>query len=280
MTDGIPLDADARERRQQLERIAFGRTHGPEDEAAASAARQELAEVAGAAQVAARERANSHEFATGRPLLEDDLGGQGAPPNPDVPPPPPPELQRTVAHRLRRAWLVPIIVCSVVVGYYGAPMAVAGMLQDPPSSTPAPVVPSPVFPTPTSESPTPEPPSIDGVSAGQPSSLKEADAWFETLPRNSDALLDPDVAGGLELDPTAIRFVQSSGAEFQVWVARKLDGDLCVVGSEAEGVSAFAGCNTREGFARSGVTMSHGGYSMIWNGSSVTVTMPRPVVTR
>ena len=114
----------------------------------------------------------------------------------------------------------------------------------------------------------------------EPSSLKEADAWFETLPRNSDALLDPDVARGLELDPATIRFVQSSGAEFQVWVARKLDGDLCIVGSEAEGVSAFAGCNTREGFARSGVTMSHGGYSMTWNGSSVTVTMPRPVVTR
>ena len=55
MTDGIPLDADAQERRQQLERIAFGRTHSPEDEAAASAARQELAEVAGEAQVAARE---------------------------------------------------------------------------------------------------------------------------------------------------------------------------------------------------------------------------------
>jgi hypothetical protein len=189
MMDGIPLDADARERRQQLERIAFGRPHSREGETAAFAARKELAEVARAARVAARELAASHALAT-------------------------------------------------------------------------------------------EPPSIDGVSAGQPSSLKEADAWFETLPRASDALLDPDVARGLELDPATIRFVQSNAADLQVWIARKLDGDLCVVGSEAEGVSAFAGCNTREGFARSGVTVSHGGYLMIWNGSSVTVTMPRPVVTR
>lgn len=274
MMDGIPLDADARERRQQLERIAFGRPHSREGETAAFAARKELAEVARAARVAARELAASHALATGRPVLEDGLAGQGPPPNPAIPPPPP-EPQRRVAHRIRRAWLVPIILGSVVVGYYGAPIAVAGVLQDPAYSTPAPVVPSPVF-----LSPTPEPPSIDGVSAGQPSSLKEADAWFETLPRASDALLDPDVARGLELDPATIRFVQSNAADLQVWIARKLDGDLCVVGSEAEGVSAFAGCNTREGFARSGVTVSHGGYLMIWNGSSVTVTMPRPVVTR
>ena len=271
MSDGIPVDADARERRQRLERIAFGRTHSRKDEAAAAAARKELVEAAReelaeadrAAQVAAQHLA-ARELAT-RQAVADDLSGQGTPPNPDIPPPPPPEPPRMVARRMRPAWLVPIVVASIAVGYYGATIAVAGTLQASVHSTPAPIVPSPVFLSPARTAP-----PNGGTSVGGPSSLKEADAWFETLPSDSDPVVDPAILANLGIDPSAIRFVQINAAGSQVWVARKLDGDLCVIGTEGEGQPPFTGCTTREAFAGSGITVTllEGRYSLTWNGSA------------
>jgi hypothetical protein len=273
--DGIPVDPGARERRQQLERIAFGRTNSREDEAAATAARKELAEADRTAQVAVRERATSDEFETRPHLVADDLGGMDPLPDGDMlPPPPPPEPPRKVAQRMRSAWLVPIIAAAIAVGYFGSTTALTSALQEPVLFT-DPVVPSPVVPSPSRAAP-----SNGGTPAGGPSSLKEADAWFETLPRDSYAVPDAGTLQSLQIEPSAIRFVQIDATGLQVWVARNLDGDLCLLatgGVEEQGSSAFAGCSSREQFARSGVTLSQNDYSMSWNGSSVTVSTPKPV---
>jgi hypothetical protein len=270
--DGIPVDPDARERRIQLERVGFGRTHTPEDEEAATAARKELAEADREAQVAAQQLA-AHALDT-RQAMADDVSGQEPPPNPDTPPPPPPEPPRKVARRMRSAWLVPIIAAAIAVGYFGSTTALASALQEPVLFT-DPVVPSPVFPSPSRAAP-----SNGGTPVGGPSSLKEADAWFETLPSDRYGVPDPGTLQSLQIEPSAIRFVQIDATGLQVWVARKLNGDLCLVatgGHSGEGVSAFNGCSTREEFARSGVTLSQNDYSMSWSGSSVTVSTPKPV---
>ena len=240
MTDGIPLDADARERRQQLERIAFGRTHSRHDEAAAAAARKELAENDRAAQVAAQQLA-ARDTAPRR-VTPDDLGGQEPPPNPAIPPPPPPEPPHKIARRMRSAWLVPIVAASIAFGYFGSTAALTSALQEPVLLT-DPGVPSPDLPSPTRTAP-----SNGSTSAGGPSSLKEADAWFETLPRDGDPVVDPAILANLGIDPSAIRFVQINAAGSQVWVARKLDGDLCVIGTEARRAAAVHRLHHQRGF--------------------------------
>jgi hypothetical protein len=176
---------------------------------------------------------------------------------------------------MRSAWLVPIVAASIAFGYFGSTAALTSALQEPVLFT-DPGVSSPDLPSPTRAAP-----SNGSTSPGGPSSLKEADAWFETLPRDSDPVVDPAILANLGIDPSAIRFVQMNAAGSQAWVARKLDGDLCVIGTEGEGQPPFTGCTTREAFAGSGITVTllEGRYSLSWNGSSVTVSTPRPVVT-
>ena len=252
----------------------FGRTQSRHDEAAAAAARKELAEADRAAQVAAQQLA-ARDTAPRR-VTTDDLGGQEPPPNPAIPPSPPPEPPHTIARRMRSAWLVPIVAAAIAFGYFGSTAALTSALQEPVLFT-DPGVPSPDLPSPTRTAR-----SNGSTSAGGPSSLKEADAWFETLPRDGDPVVDPAILANLGIDPSAIRFVQINAAGSQVWVARKLDGDLCVIGTEGEGQPPFTGCTTREAFAGSGITVTllEGRYSLTWNGSTVTVSTPRTIVAR
>ena len=117
------------EQRADLERIAFGRTHTPEDEDAAAAARKELAEADRAAEVGvrpvrrARKIVASQEAGAGSWSLVPTLPDDG------LLPPPPPEVPRKAVRRIHTAWLVPIIAGSIAAGYFGATMAVAGALQ-------------------------------------------------------------------------------------------------------------------------------------------------------
>ena len=104
--------------------------------------------------------------------------------------------------------------------------------------------------------------------------LKEADAWFENPPREVDGFVNQEMMQHLEIDPAAIRFVQTNAAGYQVWVAKKLNGDLCVLGT-ADSESASSSCISRDGFAQMGARMAAGGYTITWNGSAVTVTNPR-----
>ena len=102
------------EQRADLERIAFGRTHTPEDEDAAAAAREELAEadraelaaVRGAAVAAARAASQEQLVPSQAPTAGSwSLGSTS--PDDGLLPPPPPEAPRKAGRRIRPAWLLP-----------------------------------------------------------------------------------------------------------------------------------------------------------------------------
>ncbi|GAB3045518.1 hypothetical protein GCM10027052_30110 [Parafrigoribacterium mesophilum] len=277
----------ARMQRAELQRIAFGRTHGREDEEAAAAARQQLADADGEATAAVGYVASSSEVATDRrnavsPAADGEewAAARGVPaamttaPNDDAPPPPEPPQRGRRSRHIRAAWLIPIIAGSLAVGYIAAPNVAVQSLVGPSASTPprvapsaAPGVPS-AFPIPNGE-----------LATGGPSSLKEADAWFETVPTERDGFGDPQLLETLKIAPSAVRFVQINAAGFQVWVAKTLNDDLCVLSTNGTSEISSA-CTPRAAFSGAGVMLTQSDYSIGWSGSRVTVSTPRLQLTR
>jgi hypothetical protein len=269
------------EQRADLERIAFGRTHTREDEDAAAAARKELAEADRAAEVAAARRADvAAANAAGQEVVGLQQSGPAswslAPTLPDdeLLAPPPPEAPRKAVRRIHTAWLVPIIAGSLAAGYFGATIAVAGAVQGPATPTPSPSD----TPSTVQLLPTPEPPAEVTLPVRGSGNLKEADAWFEAPQREVDGFAQPELLKNMEIDPSAVRFVQTDAAGYSAWVAKNHNGDLCVLGTDASG-GAFASCVPRDDFERSGANISSGGHAITWNGSAVTVTNPRSQTT-
>jgi hypothetical protein len=156
------------------------------------------------------------------------------------------------------------------VGYFGAPGAADQSLVGPSASTAPSVVPS----APPSVAPSAFPIPSDELTVVGPSSLKEADAWFETPPTERDGFGDPELLQTLKIDPSAVRFVQINTAGFEVWVAKTLDDDLCVLSTNGTSELSSA-CTPRATFSGSGVILAQNGYSIGWNGSRVTVSSPR-----
>ena len=78
----------------------------------------------------------------------------------------------------------------------------------------------------------------------------------------------------MEIDPSAVRFVQTDAAGFTAWVAKNHNGDLCVIGADASGGAATS-CRPRNTFVGSGAMVSQDGHTITWNGGTVTVTNPR-----
>jgi hypothetical protein len=256
------------EQRADLERIAFGRTHTREDDDAAATARQKLAEADRAAEAAAARAAQ--ELVTSQ---EPEAGGwslASTAPDDEFPPPPPPDVPRRAVRRIHTAWLVPIIAGAIAAGYFGATIAVAGALHGRVTATPSPSD----QPAIVRLLPTPEPAREVPIPAGESGNLKEADAWFAAPPREVDGFAHPEMLTSMQIDPMTTRFVQTNAAGYAAWVARKLNGDLCVLGTDASG-GGFAACSTRNQFERSGAMVSSRDYTITWNGSTVTVTNPR-----
>ncbi|GAB3045531.1 hypothetical protein GCM10027052_30130 [Parafrigoribacterium mesophilum] len=181
----------------------------------------------------------------------------------EVPPSPP----QKVVRRIHPAWLAPVIAGAMAAGYFGATIAVAGP-PPPTPATPSPVVSSPVFLS-------PEPPSSGTSPVDESSSVREADAWFDTVRRDTGPILDPRVLHDLKIDPAAIRFVQVNADGLQVWVAKGTNGDYCVVAVDGSG--PFAACTPVRIFGTAGLTLSVNNYSVTWGGSSVTVSSSRPL---
>ncbi|HEY9481474.1 MAG TPA: hypothetical protein VIR00_00795, partial [Micromonosporaceae bacterium] len=102
----------------------------------------------------------------------------------------------------------------------------------------------------------------------------EADAWFENPPREIDGFAFPDMLQHMEIDPSAVRFVQTDAAGFTAWVAKNHNGDLCVIGTDASG-GAVTSCVPRNNFVAFGAMVSQDGHTITWNGGTVTVTNPR-----
>jgi hypothetical protein len=266
-----------REQRADLERIAFGRTHTREDEDAAAAARNELAEADRAAGMAAARRAEvAAADATARVVVASHESGAGnwslaaTLPDDELLAPPPPEAPRKAVRRIHAAWLVPIIAGSLAAGYFGATIAVAGALQGPVTPTASPST----KPSIVQLVPTPEPPTEVTLPVREPGNLKEADAWFGTPPSEVDGFALPDMLISMEIDPSAVRFVQTDAAGFSAWVAKNRSGDLCVLGTDGSG-GGVSSCVPRNNFVTFGAMVSQDGHTITWNGSAVTVTNPR-----
>jgi hypothetical protein len=276
------VEAMTGEQRADLERIAFGRTRTRADEDAAAAARKELAEADGAAEVAAARRADvAAANAAGQEGVAPQESGPAswslAPTLPDdeLLAPPPPEAPRKAVRRIHTAWLVPIIAGSLAAGYFGATIAVAGAAQGPATPTPSPSD----TPSTVQLLPTPEPPAEVTLPVRGSGNLKEADAWFEAPPGEVDGFALPSMLTSMEIDPSAVRFVQTDAAGFSAWVAKNHSGDLCVLGTDGSG-GGVSSCVPRNDFVTSGAMVSQDGHTITWNGSAVTVTNPRSQITR
>jgi hypothetical protein len=126
--------------------------------------------------------------------------------------------------------------------------------------------------------PTPEPPAEVTLPVRGSGNLKEADAWFEAPPGEVDGFALPSMLTSMEIDSSAVRFVQTDAAGFSAWVAKNRNGDLCVLGTDGSG-GGVSSCVPRNNFVTSGAMVSQDGHTITWNGSAVTVTNPRSQTT-
>jgi len=218
--------------RSALARVAFGRTSTPEDEARAADAALELHErdLREAAERAALDRAALDAA----------------------------DARERRAHRIRSR----VVRVSSVLAVLGLIAADASMLLSPPASREG---------TPSGESmelghrevgPLPTRVPAEAVTTG---SAASAEHWFDAAQQNDDLAPRPSE----NIDPASTRAVTSTVEGWQVWVARDLQGNFCVIALEAaSGVSGTA-CTTPQDMTAAGLVMTTTGttsLSVFWDG--------------
>lgn len=268
-------DAARETEAERLRRVAFDRTSTPDEEAAAELARRELARLEGEAQErrAALDRAidaalepqahpevdgDDADTATSRTTTGTTTGittgtttaaaTQAARGEPETAP------------SRRPAWLVPatialvlgVVATSAVWAWQGAP------------KTPAAVS--------ASGSPTPieyflgDPPD----ETAEPGDLAAAEVWFE---RDQT---DEDLVGVGELRPEfdrdSVRLVHSSPVA-RVWVAKQVDGRLCLETTDTFSQVTNGTCAIPAEFALRGLSVASNVLTADWNGPQVRVVL-------
>lgn len=256
----------------RLRRLAFGRTETHEDETVAAHARRDLE------QIAAGERARRQALDRAVAAV---LEGRAHPPVDDEPETAarpdgggdddgdgddddPAAAAGDEPARRRHPWVLPAAV-GVAVGAVLA--ASAGVLIRPGSGT--------------DDEPTPGATSPGGLtyflgdppeSTAVPGDLAAAERWFE--PEQSD----DDLVGVGELRPefdrASVRLVHSSSLA-RVWVAKKVDGALCLETTETETQITIGTCATTGDFTARGLSLSSDVLTATWNGAQVRVVVTR-----
>jgi hypothetical protein len=247
------------ERLARLRRLAFGRTETGEDEAAATEARRELEAIA----AGERARRDSLDRAIAAAL------GRRAHPSsvPDTAPEAdtaefddPDDLE---PEKPRRSWLLPaatgLVVGALVVAVLAWAYRPGAEATDAPTARP------------TSTGTTyflGDPPPSTAV----PGDLAAAERWFDT------AQTDDDLVGVGELRPEfdrdSVRLVHSS-ALARVWLAKRVDGKLCLETTESATLITSGTCATTDDFASRGLSVSSNVLTANWNGAQVRVVLAR-----
>jgi hypothetical protein len=259
---GLEEHSDEERRQCELRRkIAFARPRSAAEAAAAVEARRALAEEE------ARQLANAEAVDRAIRLVE-FVGGPTAhvsPPSP-VPDAPSPIAGATPREpsRIRRIWLLPIILVSVASGYFGA--TVSGI----PAAQSRAEVSASALP---SSSPTPfsHIERLPPVISIRPGDLAAAKRWFDRPATERDKFVNLPSLKSMGVAESDIRLVRTDPDGFGVWVASKPDGSLCLLGTSGT-ESVFGGCVTAQQFARTGLHVVGGGRSLDWDGNSLEVS--------
>jgi hypothetical protein len=239
-------------RLKELRRIAFGRTHSPEDEARATAAREELATLL-AAPVAEPVEASTP--------VADVVEARAAVAEPAEAPAKP---QRT----RRPTWLVPAAIALLVGVLLGAGSMIAT------GGNVAATAPSPTF-TPGSSG---LPSSVNPLEASvalEPGSVGGADRWLEREQRPEDRFAGNDYLFDFyHLNPDSTRLAVSS-PHGKIWVATTADGQYCLF-TETSNQSGGE-CVTPEVLQESGITLlGDSNLLAAWNGDRISMSTTRP----
>jgi hypothetical protein len=231
---GYSTGAD--DERAALARAAFGRASTPEDEARAADAARRLHEL------------DLREAAERQALERAALDAADA--------------RERRAHRIRSR----VVRVSSVLAVLGVVAAGAAMWLAPPASRgEQPFVDTmdlghrEVAPLPTRV-------PARAVTTGSSAS---AEAWFDVVQTDDDrvqAYLPP------RIDGSSTRLVSTDMPGWKVWVAKDIDGNLCLVVHESGTTDAVAKCATPDDFTASGVLVSSVGSTSIsafWDGFEV-----------
>jgi hypothetical protein len=244
-------DADRDAEVERLRRVAFDRTNTAEEEAAAELARRELAalEQETRASRAALDRAIDAALEPGAhpPVVGDPEG-----------------VERTDDEKpeqsLRPAWLIPAAVALVV----GIAATSAVWAWQGPDQMPAAVS--------ASRSPSPIEYFLgdrpDGIP--EPGDLSAAEVWFER------EQTDEDLVGVGELRPEfdrgSVRLVHSSPIA-RVWVAKQVDGKLCLETTDTLSQVTNGTCAVAGDFEQNGLSVASNVLTADWNGPQVRVVL-------
>ena len=237
---------------ERLRRVAFDRTTTAEEEAAAELARRDLAalEEETRASRAALDRAIDAALEPGaHPPVASDPGDTAPTDAPDA-----------TARTRRPAWLLPAAV-ALVVGVAATSAVWAWQGSDElPAAVSASRSPSPIeyF---LGDRP-------DGIP--EPGDLSAAEVWFER------EQTDEDLVGVGELRPEfdrgSVRLVHSSPIA-RVWVAKQVDGKLCLETTDTFSQVTNGTCAVAGDFEQSGLAVASNVLTADWNGPQVRVVL-------
>ena len=245
MDDRSLPDHGDRSEQAELERIAFGPGHTPEEVLAASTALRELRERD------AREREPREQHV---PAGVDSAPAASGHPLPDpAQAPTPAGTPDGAAPRSRRALVGGAVLLAVVCAAAGY----AAGASRAPAADPA-----------ASDRGTERTGDL-GLYAERADPVAAAAVLFETE-RDDDDVLATAVA---TVDPASVRAVARTG-NARFWIARDYDGGYCLVfaryrDSEVIGQEPF--CATGEQFAESGNHVALNGYRVDWTGGEVEI---------
>ena len=259
------------ERLARLRRLAFGRTETGEDEAAAAEARRELEAIAAGERarrdgldraIAAALRHRAH------PALDDteSAAARAAAPATRVDDPRIDDTDiddDTYAASARRSWLLPAAAGLVVGALAVAALAWAFRPEVGASEAPS--------PRPTSTGTSyflGEPPASTAV----PGDLAAAETWFDSVQTEDDLVGVGELRP--EFDRDSVRLVHSS-ALARVWLAKRVDGKLCLETTESATLITSGTCATADDFTSRGLSVSSNVLTASWNGGQVRVVLAR-----
>lgn len=223
--------------RESLRRIAYGRDATAQERAAAEVALRRLDEAELVTAIAAEDEPLHSYFSAEH---EDDGVIEG-----DVEPP------SFWKRSIRAAWLIPIIIGSLILGVVGT-LGATGQLLLPFGF----LAPSPS-------------PSVTSSFGQMPGDLGAADSWFSNSATASDAFPFADALYANEIQFADVRFALVGGHGWNVWVGHTPD-KLCLLIADVSTSTGAANCVTREQFAAGGVSLELNGRVASWYGGEVT----------
>ncbi|MFT2817160.1 hypothetical protein [Leifsonia sp. A12D58] len=240
--------------REELRRLAFGRTATPAEELRARAAQYRLHELDSAAD----DQAVGLATAAAHVSTSTDSDATAAEERPAGVP----ESRRT------RRWM--ILVAAIALIIMGA--AVRAMVGGSGAGTPLSTSSSAASPLASQTSKQDDAP-VPATSNPVPGDLVAAERWFTTPQQPSDVLVEN--FGMLDLSTTRLARQTAGVDPWNVFVAKDQNGLLCVVVSDPEQTSPFASCTSTSNFAASGLTLIVNDRYAYWNGVDIATAPSR-----